>query len=271
MQTIGGSTGASTSDRKGFTLRPPGLSTRLSEHSEGGGPLSLHQVKRERRLKEDNVYKLHNRIRMLELEEAKVRRKIEETRRKAQSILEIRMTKEETKSPPRAATPDFRASVYLERKQDHQRIMHQRLSSLIQQKREDATLIKKERRSIMRRKIKFERAAVRQNQEKRFSVICQEREGLERVERVRREKIAQSIMSKEQEYLEQQRALKLNQKAARRLEQAEALALQRLKETHREQKDAILNIELLMKTSGVLSQETLYTTGSRAASPRRQM
>ena len=74
---MGGSTIASTSDRKGYKF-----STQLSEHSDALSP-SLHQIKRERRLKEDDVHKLNNRIRMLELEEAKVRRKIEETRRMA--------------------------------------------------------------------------------------------------------------------------------------------------------------------------------------------
>ena len=47
------------------------------------GLISLHQIKRDRKLKEDDVDKLHNRIRMLEIEETKVKRKIEETRRKA--------------------------------------------------------------------------------------------------------------------------------------------------------------------------------------------
>lgn len=56
-------------------------------------------------------------------------------------------------SPDRVMTPtDFRTSVYLERKQDHQKIMRERLSSMIQQRRDDATLIKKERRKILRKK-----------------------------------------------------------------------------------------------------------------------
>lgn len=36
----------------------------------------------------------------------------------------------------------FRESLYLERKQEHERIMRERMDSLIQQKREDASLIK---------------------------------------------------------------------------------------------------------------------------------
>ena len=155
MQTV--TTGASTSDRFGL---------RRTLGSLGGELVSLHQVKRERRSKEDDVHKLHNRIKMLEQEEAKVRRKIEETRRKAQSILEIRMTKTgRSPSSNRALTPEqqFRGSLYLERKQEHERIMHERMSSLIQQKREDASLIKRERRIILRKKLKFERAAIRVN------------------------------------------------------------------------------------------------------------
>jgi hypothetical protein len=86
------------------------------ETSRGGeSGFSLNQVKRERRLKEDDVAKLHNRIRMLEIEEAKVKRKIEETRRKAQTILEVRMNKEQKvkrHSVDRALTPDMRSTVF---------------------------------------------------------------------------------------------------------------------------------------------------------------
>jgi len=55
MQTV--TTGASTSDRFGL---------RRTLGSMGAELVSLHQVKRERRTKEDDVYKLHNRIKMLE-------------------------------------------------------------------------------------------------------------------------------------------------------------------------------------------------------------
>jgi predicted transcriptional regulator len=102
--------------------------------------------------------------------------------------------------------------------------------------------------------------------------VCQEREALEKVERARREKITQSIMTKEREYMEHERALKVHQRTARRLEQVEAQVLQRLKETHRQQRDAIVDIEKIMKASaGVLSQETIYTVGSaRVTTPPRR-
>lgn len=64
--------------------------------------------------------------------------------------------------------------------------------------------------------------------------MCQEREALEKVIRARLEKRAQSIFNKEKEYLDQEQALKVHQRTARRLEQVAAQVLQRLKETHRQ-------------------------------------
>ena len=55
------------------------------------GALTLNQVKKSRRLADTEVQKLHNRIKMLQLEEDKALKKIEETRRKAKNIIEIRL------------------------------------------------------------------------------------------------------------------------------------------------------------------------------------
>lgn len=140
-------------------------STRFGETTRAYGEsgFTLNQVKRERRSKEDDVAKLHIRIRMLEIEEAKVKRKIEETRRKAQSILEVRMNKEvkvKRHSVDRAHTPDIRGTIFQERKIEHQRILGERLSMIVQRRREDATLIKKERRKILRKKSQFQKASL---------------------------------------------------------------------------------------------------------------
>lgn len=52
--------------------------------------MTLNKVKKSRRLADTEVQKLHNRIRMLQVEEDRALKKIEETRRKAKNIIEIR-------------------------------------------------------------------------------------------------------------------------------------------------------------------------------------
>ena len=85
---------------------------------------------------------------MLQLEEDKALKKIEETRRKAKNILELRLNKKgrkhskgEDERPTsqrelslsnRPLTPDEnRMSIFLERKDEHRRIMHERLSLIM--------------------------------------------------------------------------------------------------------------------------------------------
>ena len=57
-------------------------------------PVSLNSIKKSRKLVDDDVMKLHNRIRMLQLEEDRALKKIDETRRKAKNILELRLQKD---------------------------------------------------------------------------------------------------------------------------------------------------------------------------------
>lgn len=53
----------------------------------------------------------------------------------------------------RPMTPDVRSVMYFERKEEHKRIMADRLSLILQKRREDANLLKKERKVLSRRKI----------------------------------------------------------------------------------------------------------------------
>jgi hypothetical protein len=88
---------------------------------------------------DEDVFKMNNRIRMLQLEEEKALRKIEETRRKANTILEVRMNKgSRTKrilSPiERAMTPEERPSIFFERKEEHKRALQSRIQSIMERR-----------------------------------------------------------------------------------------------------------------------------------------
>lgn len=177
-------------------------STRQLITDSNGLPVSLNSIKKSRKLIDDDVSKLHNRIRMLQLEEDKALKKIEETRRKAKNILELRLNKDkkvrkhsqgdDVERPTsqramslsnRPLTPDEnRTSIFMERKEEHRRIMHERLSLIMQKRREDASLVKKESKVLTRRKIMIEKAYTKANQMRRMEVQEQTREGAERIE-----------------------------------------------------------------------------------------
>ena len=127
-------------------------STRHLINESTGLPVSLNSIKKSRKLVDEDVMKLHNRIRMLQLEEDRALKKIDETRRKAKNILELRLNKDKKSrrhsrgedggdNPTsqralslsnRPLTPeDNRASIFFERKEEHRRIMHDRLSQIM--------------------------------------------------------------------------------------------------------------------------------------------
>ena len=110
--------------------------------------------------------------------------------------------------------------------------MHERLSLIMQQRREDASLVKKESKVLTRRKIMIEKAYTKANQMRRLEVQVQTREGAERIEQSKRQKIDENIREKEREILDESRYIKKKERLARKLELAEAQILMRLKETH---------------------------------------
>ncbi len=68
---------------------------RFNDFNSSTLTVSLNQVRKNRKVADSDVQKLHNRIRMLKLEEDKALKKIEETRRKAKKILESRFNEEQ--------------------------------------------------------------------------------------------------------------------------------------------------------------------------------
>jgi len=112
-------------------------------------------------------------------------KKINETRRKAKNILDIRMNKEpkvkRLSSTDRALTPDVRNSLLFERKEEHKRVMHDRLSIIRTKRKEEALSIKKERIQLLRKKNMIDNAYMKTNQLKRMEIQGQVKDGLEKV------------------------------------------------------------------------------------------
>jgi hypothetical protein len=67
---------------------------------------------------------------------------------------------------------------------------------------------------------------------RRIEIQVQVKEGLERAEQLKKQRIEYVLRQRENEIHEEQRAIKKKEKQARKLEHIEAEILQRLKETH---------------------------------------
>lgn len=67
---------------------------------------------------------------------------------------------------------------------------------------------------------------------RRIEIQVQVKEGLERAEQLKKQRIEYALRQRENEIYEEQRAIKKKEKQARKLEHIEAEILQRLKETH---------------------------------------
>lgn len=246
-------------------------SSSVSERKFGeiiNGGFSLNKIRKSRKVIDDDVMKLHNRIRMLQLEEEKALKKIDETRRKAKTILDIRMNKEQKvkrHSLERALTPDARQTIYIERKEEHKRVMHERLSLIMQKRKEEASLIKKERRLLSKKKNQIDQAYLQSNQLRRMEIYEQAREGQERVEQQRKRRMEESLRSKEREWLQETRRIRKQERRARRLELREQVVLQRLKETHMQQKEAIEDIQRIMKATKNNAEGIFNTQSSSIA------
>lgn len=91
----------------------PTHSFRSSQLSELAG-VTLNKIKKNKKEVEVDVQKLHNRIKMLQFEEEKALKKIEETRKKAKQILEVKLANEKKKRIQQSSHTPNRNSITLQ-------------------------------------------------------------------------------------------------------------------------------------------------------------
>eukprot|EP00347_Sterkiella_histriomuscorum_P011992 403370308 len=241
-------------------------SFRSSQLGELNG-ITLNKMKKNKKEVDQDVQKLHNRIKMLQFEEEKALKKIEETRKKAKQLLEVKLANEKKRRNQTTLTP-VRNSINLktslnisagnafdqpakkDKRQEHLLIQ----SKMQQRKLEEVQMIKKEKKLIQKRKIQIEKAYLRKNQEKRIEIQYQQKEAQERIELSKKRKIDDKLRQKDKQIALEAKSIKKQEKQARQLELLEAEIVQRLKDTHLQQKDAIYEIEKIFKintTGGV--------------------
>ena len=203
-------------------------SFRQSKISEASG-ITLNRIRKNRKMADTDVQKLHNRIKMLQMEEEKALKKIEETRKKAKQLLDIKQAHsakqknrvKESMTPERAEFFQNRQMSSLDRnelKEDH--LARQRY--LMEKKLEDISMVKKEKKELKKKKIQIEKAYLRKNQEKRMEIQSQTREAVEKIELEKKRKIEAIAKSKERVLFNEARKIKHRERQARQLELLEA-------------------------------------------------
>ena len=125
--------------------------TRRSQREKTFSPkvISLSQVKKNRQQVEEDVSKLHNRIRMLQMEEEKALKKIEETRKKAKQLLEGRSSMDKkVRREDKRENPEK----LIEKKYELRKGVLEKLEQLHKQKQNDVQIMKKEKQEIKKKK-----------------------------------------------------------------------------------------------------------------------
>ena len=131
---------------------------------------SIVEARKLRESREKDVRKLHNRIALLQNEEEKALKRIEETRAKAQQMLELKIIQEENareRMSNRAKALE-KAREMVSSKKEQQLQVREKVEVSLLKKVGQAKLIKEEKKLLKKKMSKNERVYLKQAQEKRF-------------------------------------------------------------------------------------------------------
>lgn len=131
---------------------------------------SIVEARKLRESRENDVRKLHNRIALLQNEEEKALKRIEETRAKAQQMLELKIIQEENareRMSNRAKALE-KAREMVSSKKEQQLQVREKVEVSLLKKVGAAKLIKEEKKLLKKKMSKNERVYLKQAQEKRF-------------------------------------------------------------------------------------------------------
>jgi len=131
---------------------------------------SVIEARKLRESRENDVRKLHNRIAMLQSEEEKALKRIEETRAKAQQMLELKIIQEENareRMQNKHKALEKARSIVQEKKEQEKQVAAMKEVSYLK-KIEAAALIKAEKKAHKKKITKNERVYLKRAQEKRF-------------------------------------------------------------------------------------------------------
>eukprot|EP00347_Sterkiella_histriomuscorum_P017151 403350473 len=230
--------------------------------------ISLGQAKRLNRDKEMEVLKIHNRIRVLQMEEDKTLKKIHETRRKAKQMQEIQnqsLISHKSNSLLRDQSNSAFQTLAMERKESVKKIQIGREDQVMR------VLLKKQEqaRELKERSLIHEKEIVKQEAVEKYIKISKNkdiRQQLEmsqiNIERAKLDKIREAQSKKDRELTQERKEIKHKEKMLKKLNKLEGLMLRKLQDTSKQQKDVL---EEFMSKNQSLNQSKYISINSNSS------
>lgn len=199
------------------------------------GMQSVTMAKKLREQKEGDVKKLHNRIALLQAEEEKALKRIEETRYKAQQMLENKMQQEqylreraEYKEKALQEARDFVAS----KREEAFGMSKQRKILVYEKNKMQADNVRDEGKKLYKQKVKLERVQLSKARERRI-----EQQILMEASKIKNEqflvnRLENQKRTKDDQIRKESKIIMKKEKQSRKLEILEAEVLKRLRDTH---------------------------------------
>lgn len=236
-----------TTTTMGHSQSQPALSTDLV-----GNLKTVGVAKSKRAMVEKDVEMLHNRIKMLQMEEMKAMKKINETRKKAEKIMELR--KENDLKYEQKVKDQIRYQQMLKKRrnqkyaeeQERQRKIANKIETIKHHRKAEAFVVRKCGKNNDKRKQKFKEHVRNLNKRKAQMVQEQEKRWMEKVRELNNQKESQKLSTNHGVIEEQKQKILQKEEEAKQLERLEAELLRRLQMTQQREKDVFNMLESAM-------------------------
>ncbi|CDW74442.1 UNKNOWN [Stylonychia lemnae] len=231
-------------------------------------PVSLGQAKRLNHEKDYQLQQVHNRIRVLQMEEERTLKKIDETRKKAKFWLDIQkkahishitnsMIKNQSKSEIQ--------SLIMERKESVKRIDPQeQINKMVLKKQEQVKAIRDQSKQFSKEIEQQAAMEIYQNMKRSRKIRHEVEQAQVFVDKAKRDKINNALNKKEQEFRNERKEIKQKEKALKKLSMLEGILLNKLQETSKFQRETIEELSQ-SKYLNISSQHISLKQTSRAS------
>eukprot|EP00191_Tetraselmis_sp_GSL018_P004139 CAMPEP_0177609430 /NCGR_PEP_ID=MMETSP0419_2-20121207/19084_1 /TAXON_ID=582737 /ORGANISM="Tetraselmis sp., Strain GSL018" /LENGTH=338 /DNA_ID=CAMNT_0019104353 /DNA_START=316 /DNA_END=1332 /DNA_ORIENTATION=- len=227
-----------------------------SSQSQGLSPNSVLLEKRARKAAEEDALLLYNRVRQLQKEEEKARKRIEETRKRADEIRGYRLRnalKQEEKAErleQQLEAIEAQRLANLNLRDESQRTKQQNEEKILTQRLEVAAGVKDERQEIERQRAEERLLARREALQKKEEVKRSEQLKQRKLQKLQEEKLRKASEEYEKKLHEEIEARTKKEKELSKMAKLELQLIERLKRKQLEQAEAYHTLEAALGLSG---------------------
>eukprot|EP00347_Sterkiella_histriomuscorum_P010932 403374380 len=249
----------------------------IPENSNGQMSVSVEKgqllkVKQTRQVMEKDEKLLENRIKMLENEESKLLKKIDQTRKQADKILQIKQQNEEQhrqkiqmQMQQDQNIDQFKEQKRQEKEQSKQKFMEY-AKNVYEDKRNSYITLKHNRIQGEQLKNQYLQTVIQQNQDRKIQIRQQEVQAREKLSHFWNSKVERSQLNYLEKLDKQKQILHQKAQSISKMEEKEAELLRRLQNTQMRHKETFSMLENAMKGQSIgVKQRLTQSVDSRAA------